>query len=570
MAAEPTKISRPMTSADTVLDRPSAGHHQPSASGTVVTTDQAMAAIEAKRAWAFSAGLGVACIGGLVLVAISGGDPLPRALHAASLVATGIVSWSHVWITRDPTRNRRWMAIVVAAVSQAANTTGYWYWGPFSAYMAVVPVSAYSYASGSGKRDGTGIIVASIGSHVVIGLAAIFGWWRIESIIPTPPLPPAVLVGLLVVLQGVVLAALAGGNHAYRVMQTVVDEHGAAVRELAVRDAQLAEAHQAARDARGPDEGRHSGEALGRFKLGAVIGRGAMGEVYAATDDRGEPCAVKVLAAAMLGNDDAVRRFQREARAVASLESRHIVRTIDVSPAGSPVPFIAMERLAGRDLGDLIKERPVREALEVAAIVRAVASGLDAAHEAGVVHRDLKPANLYAASAAGGVVWKILDFGVSKVFGAGDGTLTAGQVVGTPGYMAPEQARGDEVDRRADVYSLGVVAYRLLTGRPAVVPGDVPAMVHEVVYRMPPAPSAVGDVEPAVEAVLAIALAKSAGDRFATAGELSAAFDAAVSGKLAPELVARAEAIVAKTPWGQWTRRAPERRRTTVADQRMP
>src|SRR5205823_10091321 len=129
-------------------------------------------------------------------------------------------------------------------------------------------------------------------------------------------------------------------------------------------------------------------------------------------------------------------------------------------------------------------------------------------HDAGVVHRDLKPANVFAASTGGTVTWKILDFGVSKVF-APDATLTAGQVVGTPGYMAPEQARGESVDRRADVYALGVIAYRLLTGRPAVMPGDVPQMLHEVVFRMPPQPSTLANIPPPIEAVLAIALAKS-------------------------------------------------------------
>ncbi len=240
-----------------------------------------------------------------------------------------------------------------------------------------------------------------------------------------------------------------------------------------------------------------------------------------------------------------------------------------MSPPGAALPYIAMERLAGQDLGELIKERPVRDAREVAAIVQAVAAGLDAAHDAGVVHRDLKPANLFRATGDGAVTWKILDFGVSKL-AAAEATLTSGQLIGTPGYMAPEQARGDAVDRRADVYSLGVVAYRLLTGRPAVVPGDVPAMIHEVVYRMPPAPSTIGAVAAGVEAVLAVALAKAPGDRFATAGELARAFAGAVDGKPAAAVAARAAAVIAKAPWGQWLRRADCDRVKTVSDQRMP
>jgi serine/threonine-protein kinase len=212
-----------------------------------------------------------------------------------------------------------------------------------------------------------------------------------------------------------------------------------------------------------------------------------------------------------------------------------------------------MERLDGRDLNDLIRKQPVRELAEVVEIVDAVAAGLDAAHAAGVIHRDLKPANIFAATVAGSVQWKILDFGVSKLV-RGDGTLTSGHLVGTPGYMAPEQARGDTIDHRADVYALGIVAYRLLTGRPAVVPGEIAAMLHEVVYRMPPRPSQLADVLAPIEQVLAVALAKSADDRFATAGELAAAFAEAARGVMSHSIEERASAILQRTPWGHWVR----------------
>ena len=249
-----------------------------------------------------------------------------------------------------------------------------------------------------------------------------------------------------------------------------------------------------------------------------------MGEVYDATDEVGAPCAVKVLAAHLVHDDpEMLARFYREARAIGALDAPNIVRMVDVSAPDAAIPFLAMEKLDGNDLGVLIRERPRRELAEVVTIITAIAAaGLDAAHAAGVVHRDLKPANIFAAGTGDVIVWKVLDFGVSKLTG-GDATLTLGQVVGTPGYMAPEQARGDKVDARADIYALGVVAYRLLTGTPAIVPGELPAMIHEVVYRMPPRPSSVADLSPQVEAVLAVALAKSPADRFARAGELARA-----------------------------------------------
>src|SRR5262249_23557949 len=160
--------------------------------------------------------------------------------------------------------------------------------------------------------------------------------------------------------------------------------------------------------------------------------------------------AVKVLAAHLVGNSDALARFQREARAIAPLQTPHIVRMLEVSQANAAVPYLAMELLEGKDLRAMIKERPLFDVAEGGPIVQQLAAGLDAAHAAGVVHRDLKPSNLFAATTPDGEVWKVLDFGVAKA--SDDATLTGVDVVGTPGYMAPEQARGEAIDRRADIY----------------------------------------------------------------------------------------------------------------------
>ena len=443
-----------------------------------------------------------------------------------------------------------------------ANATGYLYWGVFSGYGAAVPVSAYAFASGIGGRRSVVTTIGSLVLHLAVGFAQIFGWLTLQCwFVPIGALGHGGQVVVLVVLQSIMVGAVVGGADAHRTMRRVIDDHDAAVRALSVRDAQLAEAHAANKAARAPGDGRYTGQQVGSFTLGRVLGRGAMGEVYAAEGSGGAPAAVKVLAASLLGDDGALRRFQREARVIAAIDSPHIVRMLEVSPPDATFPYLAMELLEGSDLADLLKDRPVREPAEVAAIVRAVAAGLDAAHDAGVVHRDLKPANIFASTAAaagarGAVTWKILDFGVSKLT-SGDATVTLGNLVGTPGYMAPEQARGEAVDRRADVYSLGVVAYRLLTGRPAIVPGDVPAMIHEVVYRNPPRPSELVAMPEAVEAVLAIALAKDRADRFATAGELAAALAAAASGTASPALAERAANVLRGSAWGRWRGRRP-------------
>jgi serine/threonine-protein kinase len=151
---------------------------------------------------------------------------------------------------------------------------------------------------------------------------------------------------------------------------------------------------------------------------------------------------------------------------------------------------------------------------------------LELARVADIVHRDVKPPNIFRTEAG---VWKLLDFGVAAL-GDSSGTLTQGGVIGTPGYMAPEQARGEVVDHRADVYALGAVIYRCLTGRAPFSGPDHAAVLYAMVHDAPIPPSLLAPVTPAVERVVQIALAKRRGDRFATAVELAAALRAAIRG----------------------------------------
>jgi len=144
--------------------------------------------------------------------------------------------------------------------------------------------------------------------------------------------------------------------------------------------------------------------------------------------------------------------------------------------------------------------------------------------------------------------WKILDFGVSKT--GGSGTLTKGHVVGTPAYMAPEQARGESVDHRADVYSLAAILYRAITGHPAFTGKDVPTTLYEVVYRIPTQPSVLAQLPFDVDRVLAIGLAKRPDDRFDTALELARWFAAAAVDALDPEQRRRGDDVIARYPWG--------------------
>ena len=172
-------------------------------------------------------------------------------------------------------------------------------------------------------------------------------------------------------------------------------------------------------------------------------------------------------------------------------------------------PYIAMELLRGHDLGWHLRQRGSLPVDEVVSLAEQVGLGLEAARAAGIVHRDLKPQNVFLAQQhAAAPAWKILDFGVSRLAGT-TGTLTMDQIVGTPGYMSPEQAGGREATHRSDIFSFGAVVYRALTGQPAFSGPDTPQVLYQVVYRNPPRPSLLMPGLPTdLDIVLAIAMAK--------------------------------------------------------------
>ncbi|MBC7976979.1 MAG: serine/threonine protein kinase, partial [Myxococcales bacterium] len=228
-----------------------------------------------------------------------------------------------------------------------------------------------------------------------------------------------------------------------------------------------------------------------------------------------------------------VERFLREVRIAGAIASPHVVEVLEASTPDDPLPFLAMERLRGQTLGELLRAGPYTGP-RLTALVTAIAEVVDGARAAGVVHRDLKPHNLFLTDAG---AWKVLDFGVA-LLGASTSTLTHGAAVGTPAYMAPEQARGEPVDHRADLYALGAVIYRCLTGRVPFVARDTPALLYAVVHIMPLRPSAFGAITPELDAFLQVALAKSRDVRFQTGAELASAFTAAMAHTL-PEPVQR-------------------------------
>jgi serine/threonine-protein kinase len=279
-----------------------------------------------------------------------------------------------------------------------------------------------------------------------------------------------------------------------------------------------------------------------------------MGEVYEARHvARDAEAAVKLLH--FTQDDRVVRRFFREMAIASKLSGPHLVRIFGVGTAPDGVPFIAMERLHGRHLAAVLRS-DVRMTLDaLVSLVEQVARGLAVAHAQGVVHRDVKPQNLFLAERPGTQPeWIVLDFGIAQV-PESSGTLTEGHIVGTPGYMSPEQAMGRSSDHRADVFALGAVAYRASTGRVPFTGSAAPQILHAVVYETPVRPRDVNPELPHdVERVLAIALAKRPDDRFQSAMELAEAMRRAVARDLSPALRTRAIALMDANPW----QRAPE------------
>ncbi len=292
------------------------------------------------------------------------------------------------------------------------------------------------------------------------------------------------------------------------------------------------------------------GTTIGNYHLDQILGRGGMGTVYSAEHVYiGKKVAVKVLHPQFAKYEDAVKRFLREARAASSINHPNIVDVTDFGPMPDGGVYFVMESLTGTSLEDLIDRKgalPLHRALNVA---NQMALALAAAHEAGIVHRDLKPDNIMLIrkpgrrdlirkvkdDGEGSVVVereteydfvKILDFGIAKVAGpehSPPSKTLAGAVFGTPEYMSPEAARGEEVDYRADIYSLGVILFDMLCGRPpfeAHAAADVLAMQ---IRDDPPAPRSVApqrEITEEAEQLILRAMQKNPDERFQNMDEL--------------------------------------------------
>jgi len=319
----------------------------------------------------------------------------------------------------------------------------------------------------------------------------------------------------------------------------------------------------------------------GSYEVTRVLGEGGMGRVYEARHTRlsGKRFAVKLLHPDLARQPDVVTRFQREAEAASGISHANVVGVHDVNSTPDGQPYIVAELLQGEELGEYLERVGKVSFGDAVRIARQVCRALGAAHAQGIVHRDVKPENVFltgdVARIEAGTV-KVIDFGISKVATAGGESLTkTGMVMGTPDYMAPEQARGDRVDARADVYAVGAILYRSLTGRKPFEGLDPMATLTAVLTTEPERPTALEPTIPlALELVVQRAMAKAPKDRYQTMEELEhdlAAFDPDHLGRLSttppPEATPMPAAALAKTILSG--KGSPRSRRSALAQTQM-
>ena len=289
------------------------------------------------------------------------------------------------------------------------------------------------------------------------------------------------------------------------------------------------------------------GQSVGRYRILRKLGAGAMGDVYLAEDPRIErQLAIKAMRLDGVDgrSEDRLQRMIREAKAAGRLIHPNIVTLFDVGEEGDTF-YLAFEYVAGTDLAARLLAAPPLTLGEVLSLARQAAAALHCAHQQGVVHRDIKPSNLLLDGAGH---LKVADFGIAKIAGQTADLTMTGSVVGSPHYMSPEQVRGEPLDGRSDLFSLGSVLYEMVGGRRPFEGDTITTLIYQILHRDPePPPGLLGDSRPLLHSLLGRLLAKDRQERFATAGELEAAL-AETRSRLSPAVLAGPAALAAPPP----------------------
>jgi len=487
---------------------------------------------------------------GLAVLPFLGGDATAKALCGFALAGAVLNNAWLLLISLDERRYREGYLLVYFAAAPFLNTGVINYLGVIGPVLVMLVLNIYTACLGYGRRVARVTLAGSIAPVVGLGVPMSFGLLPDNGLVTLAPgIASRARMFVIVTMTMFLVLVYLQARTARALMVASLRDRDEAVRRSSHREALFIEARQdLERALQKGGLGRFSEQVLGSYRLGAVIGRGGMGEVYEAMHvQTGAAAAVKLLLPEVLGRPESVRRFLREVKIASSFESPHVVRVFEVGGESAPLPYLAMERLTGEDLAQVLRREGRLGARETVELVRQVGLGLEAAARAGIVHRDLKPQNVFK-SAGEPPVWKILDFGVATLEDH-SGTLTLNAIVGTPHYMAPEQARHAAIDSRTDLHALAAIAYRALTGHLPFRGKDFTELLTAVMTRMPVRPGALVKLPREVDWVLAIALAKDPADRFASGTELADALEAAFEGRLPKSMLPRALSVLAKLTW---------------------
>ncbi len=266
---------------------------------------------------------------------------------------------------------------------------------------------------------------------------------------------------------------------------------------------------------------------FGTYTITEKLGEGAMGNVYLAKQSQtGQRIAIKLLNEEAAAHEETVARFLREARVISMMTHPNVVRVFIFGETASGISYMAMEHVDGMPLERAVRGKALEERRAIH-ITRQILEAIGEAHDLGIMHRDLKPENVLLTTWRGQQDYvKILDFGIAKVSNANQQLTQTGIVYGTPAYMSPEQAQALEIDRRADLYSLGCMLYEMVTGQ---IPFDAKSnlkILEMQAFQEPTPPSQIAPVAPALENIILRAMAKNPENRFQTAQDMLDALDA--------------------------------------------
>ncbi len=509
---------------------------------TPVSAGRWAAAYRARMRQQDLAGL-VLCAAGALLLALITRDPLPRYVGLGSLagivVAFGV---RRAVLRRDPqaTAYGPWIVVAVLGVGPL------YAWGVHSAVASVTSTLLFAgglfHAPGASRAHRTLSLIAVMVSQFALFLAIDRGLLPDQSNLPVhlpgAPARDAYLEHLF--LQATYLAAFFAGAAVDHRFAAAFRQAEAAHHDVLRREAMLRETRAEIDEAlQRIGAGMFTGTTVGAYAVGRLLGRGGMGEVYEATDADGERVALKLLRGDRAGDPASLARFAGEADVLTRIDSPYVARVLAIGGAASELPSIAMAYVEGRSLADLLRERERLTSAGVASLVRDIARGLQEVHAAGFVHLDIKPSNIVLTeNDAMASRWCLIDFGVARLIAR----APSDAIAGTPQYMAPEHALGAAVDARADLFSLCLVIYRALTGRPAFTGADRRALA-EAARRGPPDPRRHAPMHDDVARFLRIGLAPHPQDRWDSALELRVAFERAVVGKLSDVHRARADQV---------------------------